>query len=115
MHTRIICIDSSSQEHGDTTCCRRHCCIQSRSNENLDIADDVTGPAVGEIVSGPDEGVHCDEEEGNDGYYYERTCCDVADAVEESEGNDQQENKEDGEDWEGDGVGGDGVVRSYGV
>ncbi|KAB8302202.1 hypothetical protein EYC80_005647 [Monilinia laxa] len=113
MHTCIIRIDGSREKHGDATCCRCHGRIEGLMDEDLNVADDVAGPAVGEVIGGPGDGVYGDEEEGYDVYDYERTCGDIADAVEETEWDDEKENENYREDWERDGVGRDGIDCSW--
>ncbi|KAA8576995.1 hypothetical protein EYC84_007016 [Monilinia fructicola] len=105
MHACVIRIDGSCEKHGDAACCRCHSCIERLTDEDLDVADDVAGPAIGEIIGGPDDGIDGDEEEGYDVYDYKRTCGDVADAIEEAEWDDEKEYKDYGENWESDSVG----------
>ncbi|KAI9645817.1 hypothetical protein NHQ30_005252 [Ciborinia camelliae] len=93
MHASIIGIDRSGKKHGDATSCRSHGRIQGLANEDLDIADAVTGPAVREPVRGPDDGVHRHEDQRDDGDDDESACGDVADAVEEPEGHNEEQDE----------------------
>ncbi|QSZ30553.1 hypothetical protein DSL72_000107 [Monilinia vaccinii-corymbosi] len=111
----VIRVDGSGQEHGDAACCGCHGGVERLAHENLDVADDVAGPAMGEVVGGPDDGVHGDEDEGYDVDDHEGTCGDVSDAVEEAKGDNEDEDEDYGEDGESDCVGGDGVVCSWRV